>query len=144
MSIHCPSCGSTLEAHTERMSKCTVCVRFDNITVNASRPRRGGRIPRLSLTRRQFATWFAQQDRTCTYCGVQETDLHALGVRTSVGHALQRLGIDRVNTARGYTRTNMVLCCYACNKVKSNTFTDQEMRQLGATVAAIWLTRLTH
>lgn len=94
------------------------------------------------MSRRQFALWFTHQERACGYCGITENDLPALGLTTQVGLPLQRLGVDRRSSTEPYRMGNLTLCCFACNKVKSNTFTDEEMRLLGETVAEIWAQRL--
>jgi hypothetical protein len=41
--------------------------------------------------------------KPCHYCGAEHR------------------GLDRVNSNLGYHRTNVVPCCYPCNKAKSNT-----------------------
>ena len=94
------------------------------------------------MTRTQFAAWFATTPRHCVYCTITEDHLPLLGVVTQGGYDLARLGVDRVDSARGYQIDNIRLCCFACNKVKSNTFYSIEMHELGRTVAAIWTARL--
>lgn len=138
----CKRCGAPFEPHTSLTPSCTVCVRYNAVESNAAKTRRDGNAPGLDLDRSQFALWFTHQDRACVYCGITETDLPRLGLTTQVGLPLQRLGIDRRSSTEPYRLGNIALCCFACNKVKSNTFTDEEMRQLGATVAALWADRL--
>jgi hypothetical protein len=50
---------------------------------------------------------------TCHYCK---------GPINPTGHAL-----DRKNNFKGYLLTNVVTCCYSCNKIKSNLLTYAEM-----------------
>lgn len=138
----CPRCRAPLEAHTPALPRCTVCTRYDIIVGNAARVRRGGRVTGMRMTRTAFARWFTRQPRVCAYCGIDETDLPHLGLLTQMGHPLQRLGVDRLHADRGYTTANITLCCFACNKVKSNTFTADEMRILGAHIADLWRARL--
>ena len=141
-SSHCRRCGSSWEPHTAAAPGCTVCSRYDSLTGNAKKVRRDGSTPGVQLSRTGFATWFAAQPRRCTYCSVPEVLLYALGVRTQVGHLLQRLGLDRLDPTHGYALGNLALCCFACNKVKSNTFDTAEMRVLGHAVSLLWHKRL--
>lgn len=57
------------------------------------------------------ALWEAQQGR-CWYTGV---DLVYDGNRSS-----EALSIERVDSNKGYTKENVVLCCLAVNEMKSN------------------------
>ena len=50
---------------------------------------------------------------TCTYC---KSSLNKNGI-----------GLDRLDSLKGYTKENCVACCYDCNKVKSNVLTYEEM-----------------
>jgi hypothetical protein len=119
-----------------------VCVRYSSLVSNARRVRRGGQAPGVSLTLEEFAAWFSGVERCCEFCRIDEAHLGLLGLKTQVGLALARLGVDRIDSSRGYEVDNISLCCFACNKVKSNTFTQDEMRALGVGVAAIWQARL--
>ena len=125
------------------MPGCTVCTRYDSLAGNAKKVRRDGSSPGLLLSRAEFAAWFTMQPRRCTYCTVPEYLIYALAIRTQVGHRLQRLGLDRLDPAHGYARGNLALCCFACNKVKSNTFDTAEMHMLGRAVAVLWQQRLS-
>lgn len=42
------------------------------------------------------------------------------------------IGLDRKNSASGYTTDNVVPCCYVCNMVKGDTFTYEEMMEFMA------------
>lgn len=138
----CPRCGSRLESHTDSTRRCTVCVRFDALSSNSRRPRRDGQAPGLDITLEEFAAWFASQQRVCAYCSIPEHLVTFLGLRTQVGLPLARLGVDRPDTDRPYATDNIVLCCFACNKAKSNTFDSAEMTVVGRAVARVWQKRL--
>ncbi len=60
--------------------------------------------------------FWAVASRNCSYCGV-EPKADSLG--------LVRNGIDRVNSAEGYIRTNIVPCCTACNYAKNDMNLEQ-------------------
>lgn len=138
----CPDCQHPYEPHTARTPKCTVCNRYSSLASNARRARRDGSSPGLALTLREFSDWFAAQPRHCTYCTIDEQHLPALGLLSQTGLPVSRLGVDRLNPADGYHPANMALCCFGCNKARSNTFTASEMRTVGAAIAATWRHRL--
>lgn len=58
----------------------------------------------------------------CIYCG--ETDWH-------------KLGCDRIDNTKGHTKDNVVPCCSRCNKLRSNKFTVDEMKEIGAVIKRI-------
>lgn len=41
-------------------------------------------------------------------------------------------GLDRVSAAQGYTRRNVVAACDACNRIKSDVFSYDQMVEIGA------------
>ena len=138
----CPACGAPYEPHTPNSTICTVCSRYNAIRGNANKARRDGHTPGLTMTRSQFAEWFTHQTRTCYYCHIHEQLVDQLGAKTQIGHPLQRLGVDRKVDTKGYAEDNIVLCCFPCNKARSNTFTVDEMTVIGEAITAVWKTRL--
>ena len=58
----------------------------------------------------------------CIYCG--ETDW-------------RKLGCDRINNNKPHTKDNVVPCCKRCNKLRSNKFTVDEMKEIGAVIQRI-------
>lgn len=55
---------------------------------------------------------FALFTANCHYCGVQGTDRDPLG-------------LDRVDSSVGYTKSNCVPCCGTCNKMKLDMTVDE-------------------
>lgn len=119
-----------------------MCTRFASLRSNAARVRRDGRCPGTSLTLKEFASWFTRQERHCHYCDIPEHLIAHLELVTQVGLPLQRLGVDRIDGNKGYTRTNMVLACFACNKARGNVFSADEMEIVGQGVILVWQQRL--
>ena len=117
-------------------------MRYNAVQSNSSAARRDGYSPGNTISLATFATWFATAPRHCAYCKITEDHLPLLGVLTQMGYPLSRLGVDRLDSNRGYEIDNIQLCCFACNKVKSNTFATDEMFLLGATVSQVWVIRL--
>ncbi len=60
--------------------------------------------------------------KECIYCG--ETDW-------------RKLGCDRINNSKPHTKDNVVPSCKRCNTLKSNKFTVDEMKQIGAVIRRI-------
>ena len=137
----CRSCGhDDINMATDR--QCAACAKFRSLAANSRRQRKIQATPDLTLTAGEFADWYATQDTVCVYCGIPEEHLVSTGVRTQVGHVLRNLGVDRVDNDLGYAPGNMALCCYACNKVKGNVFTGDEMSgQVGPAIGEIWAGR---
>jgi len=130
------------EPHTERTAGCTVCTRYTSLISNAGRIRRDGSAPGVDITLREFATWLRTQPLRCTYCAIPEPLIQYLNLRTQVDQPLARLGIDRIDHHAPYNVSNIVLCCFACNKAKSNTFSQSEMQVIGAGIGKSWHARL--
>ena len=104
--------------------------------------RRTGVAPGLGFDLAAFAEWFARQPRECAYCHIPEYLIEELGVRTQVGLPLQRLGVDRLDGEQGYELGNIVLCCFSCNKARSNTFSAEEMEIIAPGISEAWSRRL--
>ena len=67
--------------------------------------------------------WFNEHvaNSPCHYCGFIEP----------------KMGVDRLNNSLGHTRENCVPCCQTCNRVRLDTFTPEEMKELGAVIRRI-------
>jgi len=83
-----------------------------------------------SVARRRNLVWSLTLDeyaellsRPCAYCG---------GALNSTG-----AGLDRKDSAVGYTTENVAPCCRVCNLVKSDIFTAREMLLLGRCIRDI-------
>lgn len=59
---------------------------------------------------------------TCYYCGQPPSNIRA---KTSAYGEYVYNGIDRVDNSKGYTTTNVVPCCFTCNRAK-DTMPKQE------------------
>ena len=55
-------------------------------------------------------------DQPCHYCN------------DAFGHVTKGTGLDRINSSEGYLATNVVSCCTACNRIKSDLFTVEETK----------------
>lgn len=138
----CPNCLAPYEPHSTGVSRCTVCMRYSNLSTNSGIERRDGSSPGLDMTLQEFASWFTDTDRSCAYCLIPEALVPSLGLKTKIGLPLVRLGVDRLDNALPYSTSNIALCCLACNATKSNTFNGAEMEGLGEALQTVWKSRL--
>jgi len=76
----------------------------------------------------------------CHYCGIEEDDfLRIWG--TFYKTRGKRLEVERKDNKGGHTPENCVLACALCNNAKSNKFSYDEFKKVGAVIREIWQTR---
>ena len=76
-----------------------------------------------------------ENNNSCHYCGTSLTyNKHSRywGENNSRAHQL-----DRKNNNIGYTKENVVPCCWECNRLKSNRFTYEEFIKLSPVLKEI-------
>lgn len=81
----------------------------------------------------------------CSYCGITEDDILKLAnLRKLRKKNLRgwRLEMDRLDSNYEYTPQNCVMCCYWCNNAKTDEFTPEEFRLIGAAIRDVWQKRL--
>src|SRR5437867_3443139 len=69
----------------------------------------------VTLTRTDYEALLARN--SCTYCGAAPPES---------GH-----GVDRKDARRAYTPDNVVLACDACNRIKADIFSFEQMLEIG-------------
>ena len=79
---------------------------------------------RLSAKQRELEVTLTRADyeallegNSCVYCGAAPPES---------GH-----GVDRKDARRGYTLDNVVLACDACNRIKADIFSFEQMLEIG-------------
>lgn len=60
----------------------------------------------------------------CYYCGDTRTPEVSIG-------------LDRLDSAKGYVKDNVVSCCVECNVAKSDRFSVEEMKVIGEAIAKV-------
>lgn len=70
-----------------------------------------------------------------------ESAFASLRRKSPRGHVVQCLGIDRSDSAAGYTVENIRLACFVCNRIKSNIFSATEMAIIGKGIGQAWQDR---
>lgn len=68
-----------------------------------------------TLTRAEYEALLASN--RCAYCGAPPPES---------GH-----GVDRMDARKGYTSDNVVLACDACNRIKADIFSFEQMLEIG-------------
>ncbi len=62
--------------------------------------------------------------QNCKYCGNKPSKFYSTSknkyTKKYLDERLERNGIDRINSSKGYIKGNVVTCCYMCNKMKMN------------------------
>lgn len=92
--------------------------------------------------------WWEGTPKVCYYCALPETEL--INLHNQTGHINKRypkmgqsLEIDRKQSHLHYKQiNNLALACYWCNNAKTDTFTEEEFKQVGNAIKAIWQKRL--
>lgn len=78
-----------------------------------------------ALTREEFKSFIFDR---CYYCGTSESNYFSVTkVKRSHRYTwrLSYMGIDRIDSEKGYTVTNCRTCCIKCNKMKLNHTSDE-------------------
>ncbi len=61
----------------------------------------------------------------CCYCGIHKDQL-----KNWIPNRSASLTIDRLDNSKGYISGNLAMCCYRCNRIKSDFFTASEMKEI--------------
>lgn len=91
-------------------------------TINSNAQRRNLKV---EITQEEFIKWFLQQ-KYCFYCDIPSSLLNEF----VSGKYIKRLTVDRINNNLSYSLKNIVAACYRCNAIKSDYFSQEEMKQL--------------
>ena len=83
----------------------------------------------VHISKEDFVEWHDAQPRVCEYCGISEEQLWLL--QEHYGSVKDRLTVDCMNNAIGYSRGNLVLACDKCNQIKNNVLSYGDMKYIG-------------
>lgn len=122
----CPGCGETNPNLRYRAGTSTYCYDCASYKALAKRSEANGWTE--VATQEEFLEWRKNQKRVCYYCGIDEKNVFKQGVRNTRagGNLPESLGNDRWDSSKPYVISNLVLSCFACNQLKSNTMTGDE------------------
>jgi len=85
------------------------------------------------------------EDNCCHYCKITIKQIEELADKKKVFKKNFRgwsLEIDRKDSNFEYTPDNCVMACYWCNNAKTDEFTYNEFKKVGASIQEIWENRL--
>lgn len=95
-----------------------------------------------------FYKWYKEheENKCCAYCGITEDKIAILfskDDKLTKRNRGKKLELDRKSPNLPYDDTkNIVWACYWCNNAKTDTFSFDEFKIIGKTIADIWKTRL--
>ena len=138
----CPECETTdiRKKYNGKERRCHDCMRWYNMNNNSYNSFKKYSV---EVTREEFQSWLDNQELKCDYCGIPQDYIEKVGLYTSAGKLCRCLGIDRKDSSLSYTLDNMILCCLACNRVKSDVFTYEEFKKnVAPGIRRTWLQRL--
>jgi len=78
----------------------------------------------FNLTKQEVLLFFQQN---CFYCGILPNK--TITKKNFYGSFTYN-GIDRLDNDKGYISGNLAMCCYRCNRIKSDFFTASEMKEI--------------
>ena len=145
----CLACDETsLEQRTGSAKFCRDCLHArtlyrttqSNLRSGFNRVNKGS--PTLELGIDEFCRWRKAQVLECHYCGIQQDELSRVGMRSQIQRTVKILGVDRLDSDRGYVEGNLAPCCFVCNQIKGNRFTEAEMLDIGPSIGQVWQRRL--
>jgi len=85
---------------------------------------------------------YERDGERCHYCGIEEGDFIQIWGKFYGGEKRgKRLELERKDNAKGYSEENCVLSCSICNNAKSDKFTYEEFKKVGAVIKEIWQQR---
>lgn len=66
-----------------------------------------------------------------------------VGMKSQIQLPVKVLGVDRLDSNRGYVPENMAPCCFVCNQIKGDRFSAAEMKVIAPGLTAVWRDRLS-
>ncbi len=146
-SVSCSGgCGKLLpKGRSSYCSACKVARNLYNTTKNNLKSgfnRKNKGSPELGITLQEFCVWRASRPMVCHYCSLAEDDLPKTGMKSQIQRCVQVMGVDRLDSTLGYVSTNLVPCCFVCNQIKGDRFSEEEMLLVGPGLREVWSRRL--
>lgn len=93
-----------------------------------------------------FKRWYEKTNKACHYCKITKPQLDELWKKDSeltIRKRGRNLEIERLKPKSDYDEIdNLVFSCYWCNNAKTDTFTEEEFKELGKVIKKIWQKRL--
>ena len=97
---------------------------------------------KIEISKVEFCKWRKSVEQICHYCEIPENHLRGSGFKSQIQKPLDWIGVDRIDSNLGYFESNLVPCCFVCNQIKGNRFSELEMRFIGQSIKRIWQRRI--
>lgn len=104
---------------------------------------------RGTFTYKEFSKKYGKDEdnRKCEYCGITEYHIKSLLEKgyiksKSLWNRGKFMEIDRKNPLKGYSFTNIALCCYWCNNAKTDEFNFEEFKIIRIGFTSVWNERI--
>jgi len=144
----CELCGEPEPQHEGRSRACADCQRArgiyrttqGNLKSGFNRTNKGS--PNMGVSLEEFCRWRKAQRQICHYCGISEQQIALVGMKSQIQRPVRTMGVDRLDSSIGYVGSNLVPCCFVCNQVKGDRFTEAEMLLIGPAIGKVWRARL--
>lgn len=97
----------------------------------------------------EFYNWYLAHDKKCIYCNISEGEIKQLldsgKLNTKrIATRGRKLELERKQPDLPYDNfDNLAFACYWCNNAKTDTFSDEEFREVGKVFSRIWEKRLS-
>jgi hypothetical protein len=146
--VACVFCGTEGAQLGPRDHLCQACktakglyrTTLGNLASGFNRKYKGA--PEMMMTLEEFCRWRAKTKQSCHYCGIDEIDIPRVGMKSQVQKPVRTMGIDRVDSSLGYSTSNIRPCCFVCNQIKGDRFSESEMTEVGPAVGRVWRARI--
>ena len=93
-----------------------------------------------------FKDWYEKKGKACYYCKITKEEMDKLWIKDpelTKRSRGKKLEIERKKPNDSYSDLdNLVWSCYWCNNAKTDTFTEDEFKKIGAVIEEIWNGRL--
>ena len=124
------------------MPYCKFCMSYKNMEINSKKKKPLGYVPKLLISLDEYIKWRREHPSVCSYCGITDVQIEQLGIRGDSGNIVKSINNDRIDSDGDYTLENIRLCCFICNRMKSNIFSISEFEPIGLVVGEILQQRL--
>lgn len=135
--FECVDCGAEVRASKAQMSihsgKCVSCAQKGRPYEAVYNELRNKSRKQVTITYEEFLEIISP--KMCHYCGVEViVNKHVKHNGENLSRAYQ---IDRKDNSLDYIPGNCVLCCWECNRVKSNVYTYEQMLKIGSVLSEV-------
>lgn len=80
----------------------------------------------------EYKNWYKKQDQKCYFCGNDNETIkkYLEKIGEKITKQQNRLGIDRLDSSKGYLLENLALACSICNTHKSDIVSAEDFKEI--------------